>query len=172
MSYATKSDIEAKYGGQITEMIADHGFDLVELAETAMNDAIAADQSQTIIDDLETAYLAQQATYQTDADNTIDTNLEDASGFIDGYIKTRYPRNWIGTPPLLRSLNVDIAVYYMSLSADWRTEEMKVRYDAAVKTLENIRDNLVDLLGEMEPAEDEETVIVSGGIGVGSWVRS
>jgi phage gp36-like protein len=172
MPYATKTDIEAKYGGQITEMIADHGFDLVEIAETNMNDAIDAGQSQTIIADLETAYLAQQATYQTDADNTIATNLEDASGFIDGYIKTRYPRDWVSTPSLLRSLNVDIAVYYMSLSADWRTEEMKVRYDAAVKTLENIRDNLVDLLGEIEPAEDEETIVVSGGIGVGSWVRS
>ena len=172
MAYATKADIEIKYGDQITTMIVDHGYDLVELAEDNLNNAIENSQPQTIIDQLTSAYTDAQATYQTKADNTVDTNLEDAAGVIDGYIKARYPRSWITVPSLLRPPNVDIAVYYMSLSADWRTDEMEARYKIAIETLEGIRDGLIDLQGEMEPLEDGETGAVSGGIRIGTWVRS
>lgn len=172
MAYATKADIETKYGDQITTMIVDHGRDLIELAEDDLNDAIANNQPQSIIDDLTLALTDAQANLQTNADETIDRNLTDAQGFIDGYIKARYPRDWVTLPPLLRSLNVDIAVYYMSLSADWRTDEMKERHKQAVKSLEEIRDGLIDLIGEMVASEEETTVTYTGGIGIGNWVRS
>lgn len=173
MAYASKEDIEIEYGKQTTTMVVDHGLDLVEIAETNLNDAIAANQPQTIIDDLTTAYTTAQSTYITEADETIDRNLKSAAGEIDGYIKSRYPRTWVNTPDLLVSLNVDIAVYRMTLSADWRTDEMKVRYDAAIKKLELIRDGLLDLHGEMEALEDgEEAPINTGGMQIGTWARS
>lgn len=170
MAYATKSDIEVEYGEDIATMIIDHGLDLVEIAEDEMNEAIANEQPQLIIDEKTDAYTTALATYQTKADATIDQNLESAANRIDGYIKTRYPRDWVTIPDLLVSINVDIAVYRMSLSANWRTDEMKIRYDENIAILENIRDGKINLNGEMEESEDED-VISSGGFAFGTWTR-
>lgn len=172
MAYATKTDIEIAYGKGLTTMIIDHGQDLIEDAQDSLDDATNTNQPQTIIDDLTTALIDAQNHQLTAAETTIQSNLDAAASIIDSHIKSRYPRAWTVVPVLLKSINVDIAVHRMSLSADWRTDEMTSRYKIAKKYLEDIRDGLLDLIGEMEASEDSTAPAVTGGISIGQWVRS
>lgn len=172
MAYATKADIEQTYP-DITLLVADQQENIVQDAEDALNDAIDANQPQTIIDDLTTAYTDAQNTAQTKADAVIDQHLVFAKDEIDLYIKSRYPRNWVTVPSTLKRLSVDIAVYKMPIEADWRTVEMEKRYKLALDTLDKIQNGTLDLHdGEMEVLEDDLTPAVTGSITVGQWVRS
>ena len=172
MVYATREDIEVKYGKDLTTMIADHGLSIVEIAEDEMNDAIANSQPQEVIDAKTLTYTTALANYQTEADATIDQNLDDGAALIDDYLRSRYPRPWAVVPTRLKAINVDLAVYELALAADWRTDEMTTRYERAIKLLESIRDGLVDLDGEMEELEEGETeAINTGGFMIGSWKR-
>ena len=172
MVYATREDIEVKYGKDLTTMIADHGLSIVEIAEDEMNDAIANSQPQEIIDTKTLTYTTALANYQAEADATIDNNLDDGAATIDAYVKSRYPRAWVTPPTLFKPLNIDLAVYELALAADWRTDEMRDRYDRAIKTLEQIRDGFIDLDGVMEELEEGESeAINTGWFMIGSWKR-
>lgn len=173
MAYATKADIEQTYP-EITILVVDQQENLVQDAEDALNDAIAANQPQSIIDDLTAAYTDAQNTAQTNADAVIDQHLSFAKDEIDLYIKSRYPRTWVTVPSTLKRLSVDIAVYKMPIEADWRTEEMEKRYKFAIETLEKIQNGMLDLHdGEMEALEeDEEIPVNTGGMQIGTWDRA
>lgn len=173
MAYATKADIEQTYP-EITILVVDQQENLVQDAEDALNDAIAANQPQSIIDGLTAAYTDAQNTAQTNADAVIDQHLSFAKDEIDLYIKSRYPRTWATVPSTLKRLSVDIAVYKMPIEADWRTDEMEKRYKFAIETLEKIQNGMLDLHdGEMEALEeDEEIPINTGGMQIGTWARS
>lgn len=170
MAYATKADIEIKYGDELTEMVVDHYREATEQAEDALNAAIEAGQDQSIIDSLTATYTAAQASEQTKADATINQNLTDAAARIDGYIKTRYPYTWTTPPSLIKSINIDLAVYEVALSADWRTDEMAKRAKTAVETLEMIRDGLISLTdGETE--DETAPAGTTGPMIYGTWSR-
>lgn len=172
MAYATKADIEIKYGKDLTTMVADHGLSLVEIAEDEMNEAIAASQPVEVIDAKTLSYTTALADYEAEADATITQNLDDGASLIDSYVRSRYPRAWDTVPSRFKPLNIDLAVYELALAADWRTDEMRIRYEMAIKTLEQIRDGLIDLDGVMEELEEGETeAINTGGFMIGSWTR-
>lgn len=172
MAYATKEDIENTYP-EITTLVNDQSADIVQSAQDSLNNAIANNQPQSIIDDLTTAYTDAQANEEASANAVIDRHLNFAKDEIDLYIKSRYPREWTTVPTTLVRLSVDIAVYKMPLAADWRTDEMEKRYKLAVETLDKIQSGELDLHdGEMESSEEEETHVNTGGMQIGTWARS
>lgn len=61
--------------------------------------------------------------------------IEEAAAEIDSHIGARYTLPLAQTPPILRRICVDIAIYRLALSHDALSEEMRVRYDDAVKHL-------------------------------------
>jgi phage gp36-like protein len=172
MAYAAKEDIEQTYP-EITTLVNDQSENIVQDAEEALNNAIAASHPQSIIDDLTTAYTDAQNTAETKANAVISQHLDFAQDEIDLYIKSRYPRTWVTVPSTLKRLSVDIAVYKMPIEADWRTDEMEKRYKLAIETLEKIQNGMLDLHdGEMEALEEDEIApINTGAMQIGSWVR-
>lgn len=78
-----------------------------------------------------------------DLDGTVDgtsfdKHLSTASRQIDMYIMGHYPLPLATPPEHLQKVCVDIAVYNAVPSADVRTDEMRKRYEDAIRTLELI----------------------------------
>ena len=71
--------------------------------------------------------------------------LEEASAEIDTHISSRYPIPVHPTPPILRKLCVDIGVYNVAFGYSRRTDEMRLRYDDAIKMLIRIADGRAGL---------------------------
>ncbi len=170
MPYATRDDIEATYGVQITQMVVDHGLNVIEDAEDTLNDLVSAGADQVDIDNAQDALDLAIANKEPSAEATITKNLEIGAAKIDGFIKARYPHVWTTPPTLLKTLNETIAVYWMALAADWRTDEMKERYKDALETLADIRDGKIDLTGGETQDETVEPV-QTGLITLGKWSR-
>ncbi|MTH47477.1 gp436 family protein [Intestinirhabdus alba] len=71
--------------------------------------------------------------------------LERASSLIDGYLVGRYKTPWPDTPGVLIGYCCDIARY--QLTTDYRrlTDEIKLRYDDAIKFLRDVASGKVNL---------------------------
>ena len=102
----------------------------------------------------------------SDPDNgvAVDTDLvesaiEDASATIDSNLAVRYslPLSEEQQTPVLKVFAVDISVYRMAMRATIQTEEMRQRYDDAIRGLERIADRKADLgVPVSEDGDDEE----------------
>lgn len=71
--------------------------------------------------------------------------LQDASDLIDGYVGVPYALPLTAVPPMLRGLAEDIAHFRLYREAP--PEEVRKRYEEAVKTLEKISKGVVKLPG-------------------------
>lgn len=85
-----------------------------------------------------------------DADGNVDPtsfdkHLSIASREINGYLLGRYPLPLATPPENFQKLCVDIAVYNAAPTADVRTDEMKTRYEAAIRYLEKVAENKIKL---------------------------
>ncbi|MFX2607063.1 gp436 family protein [Enterobacter mori] len=71
--------------------------------------------------------------------------LERASHIIDGYLVGRYKTPWPDSPGILVGYCCDIARY--QLASDYRrlTDEMKLRYDDAIRFLQKVAEGKINL---------------------------
>lgn len=171
MAYATRENIEETYGEQITQMVIDHGLNAIEEAEDELQELNDAGASAEDIAAAEAILASAVANLDANTEATITRNLNSAADTIDSYIVSRYPQEWVTPPGLLRTLNETIAVYWMSLSADWRTDEMKERYNEAIKTLQGIRDAKIDLTGGVAVEVEIPATPSTGLITMSRWNR-
>lgn len=75
-----------------------------------------------------------------DGDGVIDaaqvaSALGSAAAEIDSYIGVRYALPISGTHPHLMQICVDVALYRLSNARGWVTDELRLRYEDAVKAL-------------------------------------
>lgn len=80
--------------------------------------------------------------------------LSDAAELIDSHLQERYLLPLVNVPNLLVVLNVDIAVYRIAVLP---TEEMRNRFDDAMKMLKNIATGVLQL-GLAPPPQTEGQV--------------
>jgi phage gp36-like protein len=71
-------------------------------------------------------------------DPVITKALGDADDICNAYLSAQYTVPVTPTPGVVRNCAVDIAVYKMALQRGGRTDEMRLRYDDALKLLEKI----------------------------------
>lgn len=107
--------------------------------------------------DILTAY-GPDALYMADRDgdgaidaDAVTRNLETASSEIDSYIGVRYDLPLAIVPDLVRQFAVDIALYRISSTADVMTEEIRKRYDDAIKALMRISEGKAILIFPEDP---------------------
>ena len=72
--------------------------------------------------------------------------LEEASAEIDSFLAPRFDLPLAESQPVLRRLAVDIALYRLTKASDVATEELRKRYDDAMKTLERIQEGKQSLI--------------------------
>lgn len=87
--------------------------------------------------------------------------VDEASAEIDTHLSVAFSVPIEPTPPILRQLCVDIAIYRMALTFDKLTLEITERYKSATKMLERIADGKAGL-GIPRTAETENTPVISG----------
>jgi phage gp36-like protein len=98
-----------------------------------------------------------------DEDGTLDTasfdaHLQVASDEIDAYLLGRYDLPLASPPAHFQKLCTDIAVYNAAPTADVRTDEMKTRYEAAIRFMELVASNRVKLKTDTDTTEANESV--------------
>lgn len=115
--------------------------------------------------DLEERFGAQEILELSDRANTgsivvavVARALADADAEINGYLSARYTLPLGSTPPVLVRLAADMARYY--LYDDRVTDQVKARYDAAVKLLKAISAGTATL----GPEADSSEVPTTGGV--------
>lgn len=78
-------------------------------------------------------------------DAVMTAKLTQASAEIDGYLAGRYPLPWTDTPRVLTGRCCDIARYLMCGAGTQMTEEVRLRYEDAVRYLERVADGRITL---------------------------
>lgn len=73
-------------------------------------------------------------------DAVLNGALNRASADIDGYLVGRYPVPWTDTPGVLVGRCCDIARYLLCGAGTQMTEEIRARYEDAVRYLERVAD--------------------------------
>ena len=132
MAYATIEDIRVKYGSELVNMIGDDHADSVEAARDAL--ALAEYQQQDVVlRQAELAAAIEQANAAHDA--VIQRNLDDASAEVGVFI---HDPGWDMPPDFVREATITIAVYKICLGSNWRTDEMRRRYEDVIKILEKM----------------------------------
>ena len=89
--------------------------------------------------------------------------LADADAEINGYLSTRYTLPLSPVPTVLARMAADMARYY--LYEDRVTEQVKARYDTAVKFLSNVSKGMVTLGADalnVAPAESGGAQVAAG----------
>lgn len=95
-----------------------------------------------------TDLLVKVADYNRDGTpdpEVIAKGLQAADEICDAYLSAQYTIPVTPTPGVVRTCAIDIAVYKMALGRASRTEEMRVRYEDALKLLEKISTGKVGL---------------------------
>jgi phage gp36-like protein len=87
--------------------------------------------------------------------------LADASTEIDSYVSTRYPVPMNPVPTLLKTICIDLGLYYCALTWDKLTDEIKARADNWRKHLVLIAKGQAGL-GVRVDQETDQTVIPEG----------
>jgi phage gp36-like protein len=82
---------------------------------------------------------------------------DEATAEIDTHLSVTYSVPINPTPPILRQLAVDIAIYRMALTFDKMTVEITERYKSATKMLERIADGKAGLGIRREDVVEGET---------------
>lgn len=72
--------------------------------------------------------------------NVVEEAISGASAIIDGYVGVRYSVPIQPAPEVLRNFCVDIATYRMAYHKLKQTDEMRKRYEDAIKFLERVAD--------------------------------
>ncbi len=115
------------------------------------------------IADLELAFGAAFILKLSDRDNTRQRNdavlnavLTRATSLANSYIDKKYSVPLAIPPDFLVSAVIDVAVYQQSRDRMTGTEEMRKRYDDAVKLFEKIAKGDITLAGN-EPAQNPDT---------------
>lgn len=102
----------------------------------------------------------------TDAINMARLNaaMRQANSEIEGYIATRYTLPLQTIPPFLQEIACDMARYYACTGAMSENGPIKIRYDAAVKTLKEISKGTIQIggspTGEAAPIQSSNNAIV------------
>ncbi|MGL5799264.1 MAG: gp436 family protein [Plesiomonas sp.] len=78
-------------------------------------------------------------------DAVISAALSRASAEIDGYLAGRYPTPWPDIPRVLVGRCCDIARYLLCGSGTQCTEEIRARYEDAIRYLERVADGRITL---------------------------
>jgi len=87
--------------------------------------------------------------------------LEDASAVIDSYLSARYALPLSQIPRTLVTLCVDIAIYRLARSPDLLSEDIRQRYEDALKHLSHIAAGKAGLgIAEPESAGSSEMVVM------------
>lgn len=81
----------------------------------------------------------------------VNKSLASASAEIDSYLAARYTLPIAGTHPYLVQLCVDIAIYRQSNARSFVTEEVRTRYEDAVKALRAYADGKASLVLPVDP---------------------
>jgi len=104
--------------------------------------------------------------------------LDLATNEIDGYLVGRDPLPLSPVPPQIEIYCIDIAIYRARPTADVLTEEVKDRYRAAIRYLENVQRNKIRLVpdsatgdGTVNVAVQAEAFSVSVNQGERTWTR-
>jgi phage gp36-like protein len=89
--------------------------------------------------------------------------LDDASALIDGYLAGRYPVPIAQPPQILCGLCVDVSIYNLARSHDGLTEDIRARYEDALRYLRSVAKGEIELPGQ-EPQAGSGTgaVVLSG----------
>ena len=85
--------------------------------------------------------------------------LSDASEFIDSHLQERYQLPLATVPSLLVVLAVDIAVYRIAVLP---TDEMRSRYEDALKLLKSIAKGELQLGLAPPPQTEGQSAVISG----------
>lgn len=80
-----------------------------------------------------------------------------ASQQMDGYLIGRYPLPHPNPPEIAKKLCVDIAVYNSTPGADTRTDEMRRRYEDAMKYMQMVAENKI----KWPAVEDPQTNVAN-----------
>ncbi len=93
-------------------------------------------------------------------DGTIDAEavtaaLEMATSEIDTYLAARYNVPLASVPPYIKQICIDIAVYRLAHSDAPRTEEMRRRYEDAIRFLTAFAKGTVEVPGIDDGGEDD-----------------
>ncbi|TKI08661.1 gp436 family protein [Martelella alba] len=78
-------------------------------------------------------------------DDVLTGGLERASSRIDSYLAGRYPVPWPDTPGILVGICCDIARYELTGAETQNTEEIRERYEDALRYLERVADGRITL---------------------------
>lgn len=78
-------------------------------------------------------------------DEVLDGALNRASAEIDSYLAGRYPVPWSDTPRILVGRCCDIARYLLCGAGTQMTEEVRLRYEDAIRYLERVADGRITL---------------------------
>lgn len=78
-------------------------------------------------------------------DEVLDGALNRASAEIDSYLAGRYPVPWPDTPRILVGRCCDIGRYLLCGGGTQMTEEIRVRYEDAIRYLERVADGRITL---------------------------
>lgn len=78
-------------------------------------------------------------------DDVLNGGLERATATIDSYLAGRYPVPWTDTPGILTGKCCDIARYELTGAETQNTEEIRQRYEDAIRYLERVADGRITL---------------------------
>lgn len=78
-------------------------------------------------------------------DDVLNGGLERATATIDSYLAGRYPVPWTDTPGILTGKCCDIARYELTGAQTQNTEEIRQRYEDAIRYLERVADGRITL---------------------------
>ena len=92
--------------------------------------------------------LVRIADYDRDGtpdDEVVDRGLQAADEVCNAYLSAQYAVPVIPIPGVIRTCAIDIAVYKIALGRTGRTDEMRVRYEDALRILEKVSTGKVGL---------------------------
>lgn len=93
-------------------------------------------------------------------DTVLQNALDWAEGLINGYLKLRYALPLSGFHQILQGLAQDVAYWRLHREP---VEEVRKRYEAAIKTLKDLSEGRLGLPDEagLEPAGQDGTVLIT-----------
>lgn len=93
----------------------------------------------------ETVSLTDEKRTGTVDNDKLNFALERASNVIDGYLVGRYKTPWPDSPGILIGYCCDITRYQLATDHRILSEEMRLRYDDAIKFLEKVASGKINL---------------------------
>jgi phage gp36-like protein len=128
--------------------------------------------------DIEDVYgvdlLTRVADYNGDriADTAVvNSNLIAADQVCNAYLSARYTIPIVPPPGVIKTCAIDIAIYKMAMGRGQRTDEMRVRYEDALRMLELIAAGKVGLGEEPPDGDGDGEPDPTTGVGMGGFLN-